>query len=66
MLKNIRSISLAKAVFPDKLKIARVTPIFKKGNDTLVRNHRPISVLPCFSKLIKHIMAKKIYSREFF
>ena len=50
ILKHIFSISLAKAVFPDKLKIARVTSIFKKGNNTLVTNYRPISVLPCFSK----------------
>ena len=66
MLKNICNISLAKGVFPDKLTIAQVTQIFRKGNDTLVRNHRPISVLLCFSKLIKHIMAKKIYSRKFY
>ena len=30
ILKHIFYISLAKGVFPDKLKIARVTPIFKK------------------------------------
>ena len=46
--KHIFNISLAKGVFPDKLKIARVTTIFKKGNNTLVTNYRPISVLPCF------------------
>ena len=51
ILLHIFNISLAKGVFPDKLKIARVTPIFKKGNNTLVTNYRPISVLPCFSKL---------------
>ena len=52
-LKHIFNISLAKGVFPDKLKIARVTRIFKKGNNTLVTNFRPISVLPCFSKLLE-------------
>ena len=30
ILKYIFSISLAKRVFPEKLKIARVTPIIKK------------------------------------
>ena len=30
ILKHFFNISLAKGVFPDKLKIARVTPIFKK------------------------------------
>ena len=52
ILKHIFNISLAKGVFPDKLKIAWVTPIFKKGNDTLVTNYRPISVLPFSSKLL--------------
>ena len=50
ILKHIFNISFAKGVFPDKLKIARVTPTFKKGN-TLVTNYRPILVLSCFSKL---------------
>ena len=57
ILKHIFNISLAKGVFPDKLNIARVTPIFEKGNNTQF----PISVLHCFSKLLKisqneHIM----------
>ena len=43
ILKHIFNISLAKRAFPDKLKIARVTPIFKKGDNTLVTNYRPIN-----------------------
>ena len=61
ILKHIFNISLAKGVFPDKLKRARVTPIFKKGNNTLVTNYRPISVLPCFSKLLERIMYNRLY-----
>ena len=61
VLKRIFKISLAKGVLPDKGKIARVTPIFKKGNNTLVTNYRPISVLPCFSKLLEHIMYNRLY-----
>ena len=48
-------------IFPDKLKIARVTPIFKKGNNTLLTNYRPISVLACFSKLLERIMYNRLY-----
>ena len=47
-------ISLATAVFPDKLRIARVIQIFKESK-TLVTNYRPISVLSCFSKLLEYI-----------
>ena len=61
ILKHIFNISLAKGVFPDKVKIARVTPIFKKGNNALVTNYRPISVLSCFSKLLERIMYNRLY-----
>ena len=61
ILKHIFNISLAKGVFPDKLKIAQVTPIFKKGSNILVTNYRPISVLPCFSKLLERIMYNRLY-----
>ena len=61
ILKHIFNISLAKGVFPDKLKIVWVTPIFKKGNNTLVTNYRSISVLPCLSKLLERIMYNRLY-----
>ena len=61
ILKHIFNISLAKGVFPDKLKIARVTPIFRKRSNTLVTNNIPISVIPCFSKLLERIMYNRLY-----
>ena len=41
--------SLTSGIFPNSLKIAKVTPIFKKGNNSLITNYRPISVLPVIS-----------------
>ncbi|XP_065681444.1 uncharacterized protein LOC136095124 [Hydra vulgaris] len=55
-LYHIFNLSLQSGTVPKKLKIARFLPIFKSGDDTDSSNYRPISVLPCFSKLLKRII----------
>ncbi|XP_065678977.1 uncharacterized protein LOC136093705 [Hydra vulgaris] len=47
-LFHILNLSLKSGLIPDKLKIAKITPIFKSGDETNISNYRPISVLPCF------------------
>ena len=37
---------LSTGIFPDKLKIAEVSPIFKNGEKDLLTNYQLISVLP--------------------
>jgi len=54
--------SITTGVFPEKLKIALITPIFKAGDESLLTNYRPISVLPVFSKLLERIMYNRIYN----
>ena len=48
--------SLHSGIFPDKLKIAKVTPIHKKGDIKLFTNFRPISVLPGISKIFETVI----------
>ena len=48
---HIFNLSLQTGIFPGKLKIARVTPLFKGGENYELGNYRTISVLPCFSKI---------------
>ena len=52
--------SLTSGIFSDKLKIAEVTPIFKKGNKKLICNYRPISVLPVSSKVFEIVLQEQL------
>ena len=42
--------SIKQGIFPSELKIAKVFPIFKAGDEQLITNYRPISVLNFFFK----------------
>ena len=53
--------SLLTGIFPNKLKIAKVTPLFKKDDPHLFDNYRPISLLPAISKVFEKIVYKQIY-----
>ena len=52
---------LAQGIFQDKMKIARIMPIYKGGDKENVVNYRPIFVLPCFSKILERIMYNRLY-----
>ena len=43
------------------MKIAQVTSVFKSCDTSLRTNYPPISVLPCFSKMLEKIMYNRLY-----
>ncbi len=55
-LKIIINKSLCEGIVPDALKIAKVVPIYKKESPESFGNYRPVSVLPCFSKILERIV----------
>ena len=43
------------------MKKAKVIPIHKSDDLNLIKNYRPISLLPAFSKLLEKIVYKRLY-----
>ena len=44
---------ISEQIFPNNLKLADPTPVFKKKKKNLTKNCRPVSVLPVVSKILK-------------
>ena len=59
-LSNIFNKSFALGVFPDQMKLATITPIFKGGSKLDVSNYRPVSVLPIISKVLEKLMLTRL------
>ena len=54
--------SLETGIFPDALKVAKVKPLYKKGDSCCFNNYRPISLLPTISKIFERVMFSQLYS----
>ena len=52
--------SLSSGIVPEKLKIAKVIPIFKSGSGEILSNYRPISILPIFSKILERAVFNRL------
>ena len=60
-LKYLFEIILESGISPNKIKITRVIPLFKAADPANISNYRPISVLPCFFKVLERIMYNRLY-----
>jgi retron-type reverse transcriptase len=61
-LTHIFNQSFVSGIVPDKLKIAKVIPLFKKNDMQLPSNYRPISLLSIINKLLEKLMSKRLDS----
>ena len=59
ILTKIFDESFEKGVFPDLMKNAMVTPIYKGGSKLELKNYRPVSVLPILSKILEKWESKR-------
>ena len=52
------NLSFTTDIFRDSLKIAKVTPVYKKGSKLECTNYRPITLISNLYKIIEKLMHK--------
>lgn len=62
VLEKLYNKCITDGVFPDELKIGRVSPIYKKSDEELMENYRPVSTLPVFGKIFEKLIYNRLYS----
>ena len=60
-LTHIKNQSLCTGIFPHRLKIAKVIPLFKKNDPHIFDNYRPISLLSSISKTFEKVVFNHAY-----
>ena len=53
---------MTRGIFPDVLKIGKITPIYKKDDKELFENYRPVSTLPIFGNIFEKVIYERLYS----
>ena len=61
-LSKLINLTFEAGIFPNILKIAKVTPLHKKASKLDFLNYRPISLLSVFSKIYEKLIYHRIYS----
>ena len=54
--------SISLGIFPNKLKLAKVIPVYKKGSADQLNNYRQKSFLPFLSKMFERLLNKRMLS----
>ena len=57
---HICNLSFSSGIFPDKMKKAKIVPLFKSGGDSTFSNYRPVFLLPQFSRVLEKLFDKRL------
>lgn len=56
VLTHIFNLCFNSEIFPEKMQLAKVRALYKKGSRNYLGNYRPVSVLPVFSKGLEKLI----------
>jgi len=59
---DLYNLCITDSVFPTKLKLAKVIPVYKSGDKMQPSNYRPISLLSNFSKIFEKFISANLLS----
>ena len=60
VISELFNISVKSGTYPSKLKMSKITPIFKTDDETDPNNYRPISLLSNYNRIFEKIMYKRM------
>ena len=60
-VSHIINESFQSGIFPDKIKVAKVIPLFKKDCPVSGANYRPIALISVFSKITEKVMYQHLH-----
>ena len=59
-MQSVANMMINQSTFPDQAKISSVTPAFKKDDKMDKTHYRPISALPCLSKIPEKVIFEQM------
>lgn len=60
VISSLVNNAICSGEFPNEHKIAKVTPVYKKGEKSKPDNHRPVSILPVISKIFERFIVDRL------
>ena len=60
VLSTLVNSAMILGIFPKKLKLSKIIPLFKESDELDVNNYRPISILTCFTKIFEEVIFNRL------
>ena len=60
VISKLFNASIKLGIYPSKLKMSKITPIFKSDDEKDANNYRPISLLSNYNRIFEKIMYKRM------